>query len=637
MSLSEACRIWRTSCPNQLISNWVTQGAQIPFTSIPPRFSLNNHPMTPDQEDFISQEIEKLLQTGTIIETDRVTNISPLGAVPKKNGKLRMILDLRRVNNYISTPRFAMEDIRKVRPLLQTGDWMTSIDLKDGFHHIPVHPRDQQHLGMCWKGKIYTWTHLPFGLSASPYIFCKVLRETITILRRQGIRVNCYMDDLLILGRSREECQEAVKVTLETLKMFGWQVNMDKSHLTPTQELDYLGFTINTEATPTLAMQKEKLTALKKEIRRLLVQGHQQQGITARRLARTLGTLIANSPAVEPTPIMTRHLFSCLREKTGWDSLIFLDQDAMEELQWWHENIRTWKATPVSQPVPTMVLMTDASKTGWGATLEGIASTHGFFTHDIQVRSSNYRELYAVFLAISSLQEKIQDQHLLLRTDNITTMYYINGQGGPHKPLNKLAKLIFWAVKQCRATLKALHIPGELNTRADELSRLNPITEWALHPEAFQHLEDLWGPHTIDRFATNHNHCLPRYNSRFYHPQAEATDAMTQDWSQENNYINPPFRMLPQIIKKVLQEECQATIIAPLWPSAQWFPMLLRLASDFAYIYPKWIIPATPQGNAEPLKNRWSILAYRISGRNTPLSGTSRRARCLNTAFAHQR
>jgi len=637
MSLSEACRIWRTSCPNQLISNWVTQGAQIPFTSIPPRFSLNNHPMTPDQEDFISQEIEKLLQTGTIIETDQVTNISPLGAVPKKNGKLRMILDLRRVNNYISTPRFAMEDIRKVRPLLQTGDWMTSIDLKNGFHHIPVHPRDQQHLGMCWKGKIYTWTHLPFGLSASPYIFCKVLRETITILRRQGIRVNCYMDDLLILGRSREECQEAVKVTLETLKMFGWQVNMDKSHLTPTQELDYLGFTINTEATPTLAMQKEKLTALKKEIRRLLVQGHQQQGITARRLARTLGTLIANSPAVEPTPIMTRHLFSCLREKTGWDSLIFLDQDAMEELQWWHENIRTWKATPVSQPVPTMVLMTDASKTGWGATLEGIASTHGFFTHDIQVRSSNYRELYAVFLAISSLQEKIQDQHLLLRTDNITTMYYINGQGGPHKPLNKLAKLIFWAVKQCRATLKALHIPGELNTRADELSRLNPITEWALHPEAFQHLEDLWGPHTIDRFATNHNHCLPRYNSRFYHPQAEATDAMTQDWSQENNYINPPFRMLPQIIKKVLQEECQATIIAPLWPSAQWFPMLLRLASDFAYIYPKWIIPATPQGNAEPLKNRWSILAYRISGRNTPLSGTSRRARCLNTAFAHQR
>ena len=615
MSLSKACRTWRESCNNTLICDWVSQGAHIPFTRPPPPFFLRNHPMDPNQEEFINQEIKKLLQAGTIIETNRVTNVSPLGAVPKKNGKLRMILDLREVNNYISTPRFAMEDIRKVRPLLQERDFMASIDLKDGFHHIPIHPRDQPHLGMSWKGRNYMWTHLPFGLSASPYIFCKVLRETITILRRQGIRVNCYMDDLLLLGRSREECQKAVKLTLETLEMFGWQVNREKSQLDPTQELDYLGFTINTRATPTLAMQKEKLTALKKEIRRLLVQGHQQQGITARRLARTLGTLIANSPAVEPTPIMTRHLFSCLRQKTGWDSIIFLDEDAMEELQWWHENIRTWKASPVSQPVPTMVLMTDASKTGWGATLEGIAATHGFFPQDIQVRSSNYRELYAVFLAISSLQQKIQDQHILLRTDNITAMYYINGQGGPHKPLNKLAKLIFWALKRCRATLKALHIPGEFNTRADELSRLNPTTEWSLHPEAFQHLEKLWGQHTVDRFATNSNHRLPRYNPRFYHPQAEATDAMSQNWSQENNYINPPFRVLPQIIKKVLQEGCQATIIAPLWPSAQWFPMLLRLASDLAYIYPKWINPATPQGNAEPLKNKWNILAYRISGR----------------------
>jgi len=42
-----------------------------------------------------------------------------------------MILDLRRLNSFVSTPRFAMEDIRKVRPLLQAGDWMTSIDLKD--------------------------------------------------------------------------------------------------------------------------------------------------------------------------------------------------------------------------------------------------------------------------------------------------------------------------------------------------------------------------------------------------------------------------------------------------------------------------------------------------------------------------
>jgi len=625
MSLRKTSGIWKENCPNPLIKQWICHGAPIPFSAPPPRFHLNNYNLTTTQADYITEEINKLLQAGTIKETSSAHNISPLGVVPKKNGKLRMILDLRRLNSFVSTPRFAMEDIRKVRPLLQMGDFMTSIDLKDGFHHIPILPRHQQHLGMSWQGHTYVWTHLPFGLSASPYIFCKTLKETVNMLRRQGIRCNCYMDDLLILGRTKKECQDATQTALDTLKMFGWQINTEKSHLQPTQELDYLGFTINTTATPTLAMQKEKLTTLKKEIRRLLVSGLQhQQGLTARRLARLLGTLISNAPAVEPAALMTRHLFSCLRQKTGWDSLIHLDADAIEELQWWHSNIRTWKATTINATTPTMILTTDASKTGWGATLEGHATTHGFFNLETQARSSNYREMYAVFLAISAFKEKIHGQHLLLRTDNITTMFYINGQGGPHKHLNKLTKLIFWAVKQCQASLKALHLPGDLNTRADELSRLNPATEWSLHPETFKQLEDLWGPHTVDRFATSNNTQLPRYNSRFFDPQAEATDAMTQSWKEENNYICPPWRMLPQIVNKIREERCNATLIVPLWPSAPWFPTLVRLSSNYVFINLKNIIPATPSGNAEPTKNRqWRVLACKISGNSMPSTGTS--------------
>jgi len=220
-----------------------------------------------------------------------------------------------------------------------------------------------------------------------------------------------------------------------------------------------------------------------------------------------------------------------------------------------------------------------------------------------------------------SLQDKIEGQHLLLRTDNITTMYYVNGQGGPHKHLNKVAKLIFWAVKECNASLKALHLPGDLNTRADELSRLNPATEWSLDPQAFNHLETRWGPHTVDRFATDKNHLLPRYNSRFYDPKAEATDAMLQSWTRENNFVNPPFRMISQILNKIHQEQCDATLIIPLWPSAPWFPLLLRLASDYFCVNPQSILPASLSGSAEPLKNKWTIVACRISGRSTPSSG----------------
>ena len=148
----------REYCPNPTIASWILEGAPIPFSMTPPSSTLRNYPMTPAQEGFITEQVNSLLEAGTIRQVNSAHNISPLGVVPKKNGKLRMILDLRLVNKYIQTPRFTMEDIRKVRPLLQPGDWTTTIDLKDGFHHIPILLEHQTHLGMHWRGKTYVWT-----------------------------------------------------------------------------------------------------------------------------------------------------------------------------------------------------------------------------------------------------------------------------------------------------------------------------------------------------------------------------------------------------------------------------------------------------------------------------------------------
>ena len=98
---------------------------------------------------------------------------------------------------------------------------------------------------------------------------------------------------------------------------------------------------------------------------------------------------------------------------------------------------------------------------------------------------------------------------------------------------------------------------------------------------------------------------------------------MTQSWKGENNYICPPWRMLNQIVNKIRQENCDATLIAPLWPSAPWFPILLRLSSDLCYISSRNILPAHSLGNAEPLKNnKWKLAAFRISGKSTQTTGT---------------
>ena len=71
-----------------------------------------------------------------------------------------------------------------------------------------------------------------------------------------------------------------------------------------------------------------------------------------------------------------------------------------------------------------------------------------------------------------------------------------------------------------------------------------------------------------------------RYNSRVRDPEAKAIDAFSQVWTEENNYINPPFQLLPQIIQQLKRNKAIATIIAPIWPAQPWFQQLTEMMID---------------------------------------------------------
>ena len=111
--------------------------------------------------------------------------------------------------------------------------------------------------------------------------------------------------------------------------------------------------------------------------------------------------------------------------------------------------------------------------------------------------------------------------------------------------------------------MRAQYLCGSRNVHADRLSRLPAHYEWQLNPELFQILDDMWGPHTVDRFASHINALLPRYNARFFDPGSEATDALAQMWSRENNFVNAPIRLIPQVLNLIVEQKASATIIAP--------------------------------------------------------------------------
>ena len=96
----------------------------------------------------------------------------------------------------------------------------------------------------------------------------------------------------------------------------------------------------------------------------------------------------------------------------------------------------------------------------------------GFWTRAEAKRSSNKRELHTPVLVCKAFRHEIEGSVVEIRTDNMTTMAYLNHQGGRHPELTEIVRPLWeWALRT-RTTIFATYIPGKVNDRADRLSRV---------------------------------------------------------------------------------------------------------------------------------------------------------------------
>ena len=133
----------------------------------------------------------------------------------------------------------------------------------------------------------------------------------------------------------------------------------------------------------------------------------------------------------------------------------------------------------------------------------------------------------AVKNCLQHFQLHIQNQNVLIRSDNTTVCQYINRQGGAK--LTQLCNLTMrlWEYTIAhKVTLKAVHIMGNKNILADILSRQRVlVTEWSLSISVVEKLFQIWGKPMIDLFATIENKKAPLFCSWIHHPEAYAMDA----------------------------------------------------------------------------------------------------------------
>ena len=564
---------------------------------------------------------------------------SPILVEPNKSGKLRFILDLWSVNLEVSPPKFTLEDLGTVAALVRPGDWATVLDLKDGYWHLPVHPEDQRALAFRWGDRTYAFRSLPFGLSSAPAAFTKLMRPVVEELRRRlhplGARCAIYLDDLGIWAPTRRASQRATRIALRLLSSLGFLVNFEKSQVESTQEVEYLGLVVDTtdpRTPPMIRVPADKCARVRRSVAHLLSCHRRGVPVTARELARVAGFLLSLSRAVLPTKVRVRSLYDVLGTGRNWRRRVALTVQAVEDLSWWQTSLHDWNGRLALPPREAdVVVETDASDTGWGIAVPALGlRASGWWTAEEAARHINWKELQAVYLGLLSLRAPLLAAsrsrpsplaHMELRSDNTTTVWYVQKGGGRRTTLSAVARSVhLLCMEELGVSLTARHLPGVDNTEADALSRLTPgPSEWRLHPTAFRRLARRWGTPDVDAFATRANAQLPRFWAWRPNPAAEALDAFAQPWAGAHLWANPPWRsrLLLRLLRKVATEGATVTLVAPVWRAQAWWGLLRRLAVASAPL-PSWSLrdPALrARGTTpEPLRNpRWRVRAWLLT------------------------
>ena len=432
-------------------------GYQIIPQSNPPKSvlpTIRSGYSTPEKHRFLTDCVADMLKKGAIYPLKVCTTLgfcSRLFLVPKPGKKWRPVIDLSVLNSFLQVPTFKMETAEIIRNSLTKGEWLVSIDLKDAYFHVPIHPASHHLLQFHVDKRTYQFKALPFGLATAPLEFTRIVQEVKLVLQSRGIRIHQYLDDWLLRANTSHQCRSQTKELIQDL---GFVINFEKSEL---------------------------------ELGNLTVSGN------------------------------------------------WTDQEKLLHI--------------------------------------------------------NVLELKAVFLALKSFQNSILDKRVLIATDNVTVVSYLNKQGGTHSW--DMCLLVWRIMAYCNPRnilIRARHIQGCLNVIANSLSRKDKIiqTEWSLHPQIFSLICKVWHTPMVDMFATNLNHKLPIYVSPVPDANAMNIDALNISWEGLDGYAFCPVALIPKVIQKMNTYRCRMIVVAPGWPRMHWFWDLVNLSTKPPLQLPHW-------------------------------------------------
>ena len=514
-------------------------------------------------------------------------------------GKLRVIYDGRALNVYLADAAGSVKYESLRDALLLRARVATKLDLQAAFRHVRIHEDHQQYFGFTLNGKVYRYTCLPFGCSWSPALYAKMLAPAIEAIRRMGIRIIWYVDDILVVGDTRAELDTALAKVMQTLAAHQWKVAADKTFCHAYTTLPFLGLLTEFEAdgTARLSIPSAKRDRIVAELSAILDAGRasindMQKVVGKLGFARIVVTELGFARSAFDGAIAAAQ-----RQGSYYIPIVGrLQEDLMAILALFRDDSILERKTPLPfSYLAEHVLYSDASAFGWGVLLvdpkapfvgppgsvraAGWSRTGGFSPAEISL-SSAAREIRAITYGIVSLD--LRDARLLWHSDSTSAVAAISKWASSSAGVADALAELFGEVRRRRLTIDLVHVRRDLELMpvADWLSRRgwrDRQAEWAMPADAVAKVcAALSLQCTGDLFASARNRQFPTFCSRFLEV-ASRGDAMFTPWWGRSWWAFPPLSMRARILQRLVAYQLIASAESGKRRRRRWINIILLL------------------------------------------------------------
>lgn len=439
-------------------------------------FRERPRPIHPSDREAVKQHLRELLDAGIIRESESPF-ASPIVVVKKKNGKIRLCVDYRKLNMRTIKDAYALPNIEETFSALSGAKWFSVMDLKSGYYQVEVAEEDKHKTAFVCPLGFWEFNRMPQGVTNAPSTFQRLMEKCVGDLHLNEVLV--FLDDLIVFSETLEEHEIRLMKVLNRLRDYGLRLSPDKCHFFKSS-VKYLGHIVDAEGVHT---DPSKLSALKgwprptnrKELKCFLgFAGYYRRFVEGySKIAKPLNGLTAGYVP----PRKRGKIYKKNQIKAPFNPTLPLGEEWTEECEVaFRTLIDTLTSAPVlafANPNLPYVLHTDASRDGLGAALyqeqDGKLRVIAYASRGLSKSEQNYPAHKQEYLALKwAICEKFNDYlygtEFIVLTDNNPLTYVLTTA-----KLDAAGHRWLAALSTYRFTIK--YRAGSSNQDADGLSR----------------------------------------------------------------------------------------------------------------------------------------------------------------------